>query len=288
MKKHLIILFTLILTVFSISAVEWPLAEQSEESIVSYFAQNTGGKISTSLLFKEPTEVQAVKDGRILIIMSDIEDDSEFFPSALGTSVIIAHNDDLISVYSNLDRDSVKEKTEGKKQLLEGEVFGQTGNSGWQKDQSSLEFQIMDIQNSAAINPKILLPRSEKEIDYRFGNVYLKNKEGKLYDLKENKVFPSGSYRVYHTRNAIAIPYKITATINGVIVDEIAFDTISSQNGKLYVNGKKQYSALDLYPDESLLFSGDLMLTPGKSTLAITIENYLGKTKQTSYILSIY
>ena len=290
MKRIKKALFILMITSLATSgfSVEWPQEKHSETDIISDFGQNIGNKMNTSIIFSEQSEIKAVKDGKVLIIMSDIEDDSEFFPSALGTSVILSHSDDIISVYSNLDRETVKESLDGKTTVSEGEIIGETGNSAWQNTHSSLEFQIIDIQKSAAINPKILLPRTEKELDYSLNGIVLRNKEGTYFDLKERKSFPSGSYRVYHKRNSVAMPYKVSSTINGVLVDEISFDTINTQNGRLYITGKKQYTSADLFPTEELILSGDFMLTPGKSTLGITVETYLGKTKQVNYNLTIY
>ncbi|MBR5401768.1 MAG: M23 family metallopeptidase [Treponema sp.] len=287
MKK----IFSVLAVVFAaacVFAVEWPQAEHGTDSISSYFGQNIDGRISQSIIFEEPAQVNSIKDGKILIIISDFDDDSSFFPSALGTSVIVAHDDDLISVYGNLDKESVKQNVLKKDSLKEGDVIGETGNTGWQKKRSSLEFQIIDSQKKTSINPKILLPRVDNVKDYTLSGLILRNKDGAFFDLRESRVFPSGSYRIYHTRNQIAVPYKMTATINGVVVDELSFDTIGMQGGKLYISGKKQYTAQDIYPREDLILCGDFMLTPGKSTLAINTENILGKTRQVSYVISIY
>ena len=307
--KKIITLTALFTMLFSVNAVEWPVEDKAPDSIISYFGQNVGGNISKSIIFANPkpvkdkkaqdkneeieiplkNEVKAVKEGKILIIMTELDDDSELFPSALGTSVILAHDDDIISVYANLETQSVQLNTQNKNTIAEGEVIGDTGNTGWQEAPASLEFQIIDNQNSAAINPKILLPRTEKEIDYSLSGIMLQNKSGTFYDLRESKIFPAGTYKVYHTRNKTAMPYKLTCAINGVIEDEIFFDTITYQNGKLYLSGKeKRYNSEVLYADETLLLTGELTLTPGKSTLGITAETFLGKQKQLNYILSIY
>ncbi len=290
MKKTAAAIFNILICGLSLNlfAVEWPQEEISEEAIVSNFAQNIGGHLSTSIIFADPAEVKAIKDGKILIVISDIEDDSDFFPSTLGSSVILSHEDGLISVYSNLDRLSVNDNIGNKTTLEEGAVIGETGNSGWQNERSNLEFQIIDTQKSTAINPKILLPRTENEKDYSLNGIVLENKDGTIYDLREHKIFPSGQYKAYHTRNSIEAPYKITAAINGVIVDEISFDTIGIQNGRLYVIGKKQYDSADIFPDENRILSGEFMLTPGKSTLTLTVEKFSGKQKQVNYILSVY
>lgn len=303
MKKIITLTAAFFAMLFTVNAVEWPVEDKAPDAIISYFGQNVGGNISKSIIFAKPKptqdkegniisvehEVKAVKEGKILIVMTELDDDSELFPSALGTSVILAHDDDLISVYSNLESQSVNLNTQNKTTLAEGEVIGNTGNTGWQAVPSSLEFQIIDNQNSAAINPKILLPRTEKETDYSLSGIMLQNKSETFYDLRESKIFPAGTYKVYHTRNKTAMPYKLTCTINGVIEDEIFFDTITYQNGKLYLSGKeKRYNSEVLYADENLLLTGELTLTPGKSTLGITAETFLGKQKQLNYILSIY
>ena len=303
MKKIITLTAAFFAMLFTVNAVEWPVEDKAPDAIISYFGQNVGGNISKSIIFAKPKptqdkegniisvehEVKAVKEGKILIVMTELDDDSELFPSALGTSVILAHDDDLISVYSNLESQSVNLNTQNKTTLAEGEVIGNTGNTGWQAVPSSLEFQIIDNQNSAAINPKILLPRTEKETDYSLSGIMLQNKSGTFYDLRESKIFPAGTYKVYHTRNKTAMPYKLTCSINGVIEDEIFFDTITYQNGKLYLSGKeKRYNSEVLYADENLLLTGELTLTPGKSTLGITAETFLGKQKQLNYILSIY
>ena len=289
MKKTAAFLISLVLIFSAAFSVEWPQEEFNKDAVLSYFGQNIEGTISTSLIFKDPAEVKAINDGKVLIVMSAETDDSEFFPSTLGNAVIVCHDDDLISVYANMDNDSVIEKLGTKKTVKQGEIIGETGNSGWQKTRSNLEFQIIDLQKSAAINPKILLPRTENEVDYSITGIILQNKEGKFFDIKESRTFPSGSYKVYQTRNKIAVPYKTTITINGVEHDQIAFDTIGQENGRLYVSGEKEkYTALDIYPNNTLILLGSLMLTPGRSTLGITAQDFLGKVKQLDYVISIY
>ena len=119
--------------------------------------------------------------------------------------------------------------------------------------------------------------------------IMLQNKEGKLFDIRENKIYPSGSYKVFQARNKIAVPYKTGITINGVLLDGISFDTIGQENGKLYVTGEKEhYTTSLLYPDENLILLGTIMLTPGRTTLGLSTLDFLGKVKQLNYILSIY
>lgn len=288
MKKTFLFISVFLFAFTSLFCVEWPQEENNNEAFISYFGQNVSGKLSTSVIFKDPAEVKAVKDGQILIMLTDSSDDTSFFPSTLGNTVIICHDDNLISVYGNLDEESTIENIASNKTVKEGQIIGQTGNSGWQQTRSNLEFQIIDLQNSSAINPKILLPRIENEINYNLNGIMLQNKDGKFFDIREVKTYPAGLYKVYQARNDIASPYKTTVTINGVVLDEIAFDTITQEDGKLYLLGKRKYDSKEIYPNDRLLLLGEIMLTSGRSTLGLTVQSFLGKIKQQNYIISIY
>ena len=117
MKKTFI--FTLLtLTSFFAFSFDWPQAEVSKNSFNSYFGQNRGGILSTSIIFSEPEEVKVAEDGYITAIITDNSDDSDFFPSTLGTAVIIAHNDELVSVYGNLDEETLNKYAEAIKNTL--------------------------------------------------------------------------------------------------------------------------------------------------------------------------
>ena len=86
----------------------------------------------------------------------------------------------------------------------------------------------------------------------------------------------------------IATPYKTLVTINGVVVDEISYDTINEENSKLYVVGKKKYIKTDIYPNDDYLLLGEVMLTNGKSTLGLTVSDFLGEQKSVAYTISAY
>ena len=61
MKKILLILSLFIMFTSSFFAVEWPQEEFNKDSILSYFGQNIGGAISTSLVFKDPSQIKALQ-----------------------------------------------------------------------------------------------------------------------------------------------------------------------------------------------------------------------------------
>ncbi len=287
MKKYT--LFTLLLIAsFNLFAYDWPQENVEQTSIKSYFGQKRGEAISTSLVFSDPEPIKCIEDGKILIIMSDESDDSVFFPSTYGTSVILSHDDSLLSVYGNLDKEEVAKSIGEKSELSTGDIIGESGNSGWQNGTSSLELQIIDTKKATAINPKILITRTNTELPLKLEGIVLESKSGTKVNLAYQRTIKSGLYKIYQKRNPVACPYKSTVAINGVVVDQISYDTINHENNRLYVSGKKKYTSSDIYPDGELQLLGETMFTAGKSTLGLTLNDFLGKGVQQNYIITVY
>ena len=290
MKRITSLLTVLFISAFStfLFAFDWPQTDVTEESCSSYFGQNRGNILSTSLVFAEPAEIKAADNGYILVVMTDLNDDSDFFPSTLGTSVILSHEDNLLSVYGNLDSDSLTLNDENEKFIDGQATLGQSGNTGWQNEKGNLEFQVIDAKNKSAINPKILMPRLNKEIPLTLSGIYIENKAGTLYDINVSRTYASGIYRIYQKRNLVAAPYRTSVAINGVMVDQISYDTISQENGKLCVVGKKKYTSRDIYPADNLQLLGEAVLSSGRATLTIYTEDILNTSRQLNYNVTVY
>ena len=291
MKKRIItcvsIAFVIVSIISSLNAFNWPVEDFGAKNMQSYFGQLRGKLISPSFIFENPDDVKAIGDGKLLIYMKDDVNDTSMFPSTLGNCVLISHKDDLVSVYGNLDEPTMEKNLDSKTNFSQDEKIGSTGTSGFQVRVSNLEFQIFDSKNGSAINPKIFMPRTNNEIPLVLSNITLQNKNGSLFNLSEVKNLVSGTYRIYQGRNSVACPYKSKVTINGVVVDELTFDTINEENSRIYINGKKQYLSNVIYPNSELQLLGEAVLTPGHSTLGIEVADYLGNKKNISFALII-
>lgn len=283
--KHIAATTFILLAITSTFAFNWPLENIDSSNINSYFGQRRGNSISTSFIFTDPSEVKAIADGKLLIYMSD--DESNFFPSTLGTSIMIQHSEDLISVYGNLERTSFNQDMNTKNEFKENEYIGLTGNSGYQLNRSTLEFQILDSSKGSSINPKIFMPRTQNEIPYIISGIALKNKAGEIFPIDSQSSFKSGTYKIYQTRNIIATPYKATTFINGVEIDKLSYDKIDEENNRIYITGKKKYISSDIYPDDKLFLLGEVILTPGKTTLGLQVEDYLGNVSKKNYSILV-
>lgn len=286
MKKTLLTIACLF-TALNAFCFDWPQAEVTKDSFNSYFGQNRGGILSTSIIFSEPEEVKAAEDGYIIAVLTENSDESDFFPSTLGTAVILSHNDDLISVYGNLDAQTLTLKNENERTVDAGATIASSGNSGYQENHGNLEFQIIDAKNKSAINPKVLMPRAEEEMPLSLSGIMIGSKNNDFYDINVYKTYNSGLYKVYFKRNPIASPYKTSVSINGVIVDQLSYDMITQENNKLCIIGKKKYTDADIFPNDDLQLLGEVMFTPGRATLGIIISDMLGNVKQLSYNIVI-
>lgn len=283
--KKLIITLASTLAISTIFAFDWPQNEILSDSFYSYFAQLRGGTIGTSLVFSESREVKAADDGRILAVISE-HDEDELFESTLGNAAILSHKDSLITVYANLDAENLP-SLYSMTDIKTGTSFGTTGTSSWQQGEGCLEFQVLDIKNRTYVNPRILMPRVGKELPLSIKDVTAISKKGVSYDLGTAKTMPSGIYQLYREKQDIAMPYKTTVFINGVVSESLSYDTLSESNGRICVSGKKNYDVSVMYPNDEQQFLGEVTLTKGKNSIMVVAADILGKEKQITYTVEV-
>lgn len=270
-------------------AFDWPQDQQVQSnSFHSYFGQLRGDTISSSLIFSDPAEIRAADDGQLSVIIKEYNDDSDFFPSALGNAVIISHADNLLTVYGNIDAASLPAELDTEKEIETGAHLGTSGTSAWQQGHSALEFQVIDTKNNTAINPRILMPRSGKEQVLSPSGIILQNKNGKSYRITEQPAIPSGFYRVYQKRQPSAMPYKTYISVNGTIADRITYDLLRQDGNRTCVSGKRNYPKDTLYPTAELMLLGEANFTPGKNTIQLTLSDIQGKESSATYYLTNY
>lgn len=287
MKKTFSVLLSILS--FQIFAFDWPQTQiiQSDQ-FYSYFGQLRGGTISNSLIFSDPSEIKAADDGKVEVLISEFSDQTDFFPSTLGNAVILSHNDNILTVYGNIDQDTANEFVFTSENVETGTKLGMSGNSAWQQGHSSLEFQVIDAKNNTSINPRILMPRVGKELPLYYGEVILQNRNGKRFNASTQNVVPAGIYRIYKKRQAIAEPYKTRVSINGTVVDQISYDVLRQTDLQLCAVGKKNYPKNILYPDNELQLVGEATFTPGKNSLLLMLTDILGKETPASYLITVY
>ncbi len=287
MKKYIsLILLTLIS--LPLIAFDWPQEETESDMFYSYYGQLRGDQISSSLIFTDPSEVNACQDGQIAVILTEHDDGMGWFNSTLGNCIIISHSDNLNTVYGNLENSSIPEELSTKQKAEKKEILGYSANSGWQKSQSCLEFQVYDTKNNTSVNPRILLPRKGKELSLHCTNLTLIDKEGTEWELSKTRKIPSGNYKIYKDRQEVAVPFKTLVAINGVTNETISYETLSQVERKLCIHGNDFYSKEVFYPANDKQLLGKVLFTKGYNSLSITLVNILGITQTFTYNLEIY
>ncbi len=272
---------------FSAMAFEWP---QPSENFASYFGELRGNGISTSLIFSEPSDIKAAEDGRLLLFLQEHTDDTDFFPSTLGTSFIIAHSDSVLTVYANMDKYTISldmlSGTDFDVNIRKGQLLGESGNSAWHESRNALEFQVIDAKNNTAVNPKVLMPRTAKEPILSIENVEIQDRNGKIFDAARERSVPAGVYKVYRKRQASAVPYKSRVSINGTVVDEITYDILRENGNFICITGKRNYPKSVMYPDSKKEFLGEVLFSPGRNSLLLTISDFSGKEVSSTFTIA--
>lgn len=281
-----------ILAFLSIQAFSfnWPQTGQvSAESFSLYFGQLRGETINSSLIFSESTDIYAADSGFLTVVIVEYEDDSCFFPSTLGNAVVIAHQDSLLTVYGNIDGQTLPDTIRDASEISGGTELGKSGSSAWSEKGNALEFQVIDIKNNTAMNPRILMPRiSGKELPLYISGIVLQGRNGRSYKIPEQSTIPAGFYRAYYRRQPTATPYKTYMSLNGNVVDEISFDMLRQDGNLICAVGKKNYPKSVLYPNDELILMGEVTFAHGKNSLQYYVSDILGKENIATYNITNY
>lgn len=268
----------------SVFSFDWPQQEVLSEHFFSYFGQLRGGTIGTSLVFADTESVKSVENGKKLVV---IEESDNFFPSTLGNAVILQHEDNIQTIYANLDKDSYPENFDEKEDFSKGDLIGQTSNSGWQEKNSALEFKVIDTKKHSVINPRILLPRIGKENELLIKMVTAVAKNGSEYRLALQKSFDSGTYLLYRERQSFAMPYKTVVMVNGAVTDSISYDVLFQEKNQICVSGHRKYDVKTVYPDSNHHLLGEVTLPKGRVQIRIILIDILGNETTATYAVDV-
>lgn len=288
--KFIAVLFSAVVITFFSSqafAFDWPQDAVQSDSFYSYFGQLRGGQISSSLIFKESSPVKASDSGKILAILGEHSSEMGWFESPLGNAVIVAHDDNLLTVYGNLDSEFIPENIHELSNVETGTPLGVSGNSGWQQGTSCLEFQVIDLLQKSAVNPRMLMPHQGREVELSVGSVSAVSKGGTSYPVWNKMSLPAGNYFLYRTRQKTTIPYKVNVFVNGALAERIAYDKLKQSKNRLCVVGNSPYSVEQVYPDNDRQLLASVNLSSGKNIITITVADILGAEKTVEYTVYV-
>lgn len=267
----------------------WPVKNLETEKMVPSFARNRKNKFNISLTFPNAQKAVAADNGKIIAVITEHQNDGDWFDSPLGNAVIISHNDDLISVYANLDEQSALNLQE-KFQVSDGQELGDIASSAWSEspDEGSMEFQIADTKAKTYINPLILMPRSIKPPRIYLDGVTIENQFGRAYNLATLRSIPAGQYTLYKKRQANISPHKTRVYVNGTEMERINKEVLKWQDGKIYIVGNRNYTSEQFYSSDENELLGHVLLPHGVNTITITASDILENSVTANYMISGY
>ncbi len=285
-------LFSFIIVAFfcaALFAFGWPVKNLDTESIVPTFAQNRKGKFNASLDFPNAQSALAADNGKIIAVITEHQNDGDWFESTLGNAAIISHNDDLISVYGNLDGQSALRLQE-KFQVSNGQELGEAGFSAWSEkgEGGSIEFQIADTKSRTYINPLILMPRSIKPGRIRLDEISVENQFGRIYNLSSLRSVPAGPYAVYKKRQSGVSPHKSEVYVNGAELEKISKETLIWRDGKILISGSKNYTSKEFYPSNDYELLGHILLPHGINTITVKASDIFENAVSANFSVSGY
>jgi len=285
--KHLRVFFLALLlsSSFHLFAFNWPQLLFESDNFFAFFGEPRGSTYNNSLQFRLQDAVTAADSGTVLISIKTDTADMGWFPSTLGNAVILSHRNDMMTVYGNLETITLEA---GTSDVIEGNLIGQSGSSGWQSGFCSLDFQVIDTKVKTMINPLVLMPNiAQKSHPPVIENLQATSESGTWSITPQGTKLSAGIYSLYIAHQPDGMTFKTTVAVNGAVTETITYNVLKQDNNRLCFSGKKNYPYNHIFPDKDRQFIAEVILSKGKNTVSITVADIFGNEKTVTYTLEI-
>lgn len=288
MKKAVCLTFILV-SVFALSAFDWPQPLSEErENFSQFFGQSRNEAFINSLIFETPDAITAADDGIHLITLDAGLADFGWFQSTLGNAVILEHSNNMMTVYGNLEEVYTKNDAVT---VSKGTGIGMSGFSGWQKGKNCLEFQVIDRDRNTIINPFVLMSQTLLKRNMTITSPAVFNRQEQKTAIANGSRVQAGVYKLYIDRQKDGMTYQTSVSINGALVETITYDVLIQDNNRLCLTGKRNnvnYSYEDIYPDGNRQFVAEVIFSKGVNTVTIDVRDIFGNEKSATYRVEVY
>lgn len=280
-------------------AFDWPVdvtSSNGNSQIKTNFAENRGESFASGFVFSTSEDIKSSDDGTVLVHINPENNYYENFTSTLGNALIMAHKDNMISVYSgfeeistdclkgNVEKGAILGSLHKKQPVSEDEISTKVPVL----PKKDFEFQIIDTKNTVVINPFLLLSKLEKTSPVFPGKIFVVNKKGTEINLEERKSFASGIYSIYRENSVGRMPLKTSVFVNGEEVSAISFDTFLYKNSRICVSGKDYYPIEKIYPNTKRQFLGEIEISRGKNLITVVVTDSLGIERRISHTIEAW
>ncbi|MGP1454538.1 MAG: peptidoglycan DD-metalloendopeptidase family protein [Treponema sp.] len=276
MKRIFLTVWLIVMVLATAYGLEWPV---DAPVFLRFFGQRVADTgFEQGIVFENPSVVRAADSGNVLIALKK-KYAVRNFPSTLGNALIFLHDDGLQTIYANIEID---DHFQDRKQIEIGSIIGKTDPSAWDIGRS-LQFQVIDAQKKAYINPLLLFPTVPDSIKPHIQGIFLANADNQLISLDKQKHIAQGNYTIYtavfdtidHDAVHQFTPFRVTVFVNGSNIWTVPFETITYHSGQLFLSTTSFSDAL-LYQKQGLMYIGKVTLNSGKSDIMIIARDITG------------
>ncbi len=264
---------------------DWPQTTDTAQVFSLFFGQSVGSSFETSMLFDKADTILAAENGTVLFRNDDTLQANGWFPSTFGNSVILAHTNNMITVYGNLDTVSLSDNDIF---INQGKPLGFSGGDGWNSGRRGLEFGVYDTKVQTIINPFLLMPQLAEKKPLAIKNVTAWSKNDAKFALDAKTRMPAGIYRLYLDKQESNMTYRTIVSINGAVVETITYTILKQVDGRLCFSGNGTYPYTTIFPDTERQFLAEAIFSNGTNTVTVTVQDIFGNQKQTTYTVVCY
>ncbi|MCX7030036.1 MAG: peptidoglycan DD-metalloendopeptidase family protein [Spirochaetes bacterium] len=277
MRRRPVVLAALALFVASATgALEWPVEKRI---VTGTFGEDRGDHFHLGLDIGGGEQVVRPVLAGELVFRYEENEDYTSMPRGVGSFAVIRHQDDVLSVYCHLRRETDRP---ARTSFTARDAVGVIGDTGYSTGKH-LHFMVFDGQTGSFVNPLSLLPPVADREPPVVKRLVLRTGD-RVVDLQPGITVPSGQAEVlveaYDVREDVPFlwtlaPYVVRLALNGAEISRISFEALQVKEGRMILSGTA-LSAVDVYASERLLRLGTVELRGGESHLLVVVRDFAG------------
>ncbi|MBA7543737.1 hypothetical protein ES705_36074 [subsurface metagenome] len=216
--------------------------------------------------------------------------DYSSLPVGLGNFIVLQHQEGIRSIYCHLKDDTlVRSLTKFSLQ----DPLGSIGDSGHSQGKH-LHLSLIDSEMKTIINPFLVLPPLTDRQAPIIRRLFMKG-EGDLVELREGDELKTGEVHIlaeiYDLREDVSFiwklaPYKILLYVNGREVNQVSFNFLQAEEGRLVLSDTRD-SYKELYVSDWIYKLGSLDLTPGETHIQVSTRDFAGNVSMREYFFQV-
>ena len=280
-------IFIYLLLSFTVNALEWPV---EKVILTATFAESRQDHFHTGIdLGGGEQTIFPISPGEVVFAYEKRSDYSSL-PVGLGNFVVLQHQESIRSIYCHLKDDTLKRSlTEFSLQ----DPLGTIGDSGHSQGKH-LHLSLIDSEMKTIINPFLVLPPLTDRQAPVIRRLFMKGEED-LVEIREGDELKTGEVHIlaeiYDLREDVSFiwklaPYKILLYVNGKEVNQMSFNFLQAEDGRLVLSDSREGYG-ELYVSDWIYKLGSLDLTPGETHMQVFSRDFAGNVSQREYFFQV-